>query len=31
MRGQDPFGAAFREMVMAWAQAGNAYYRPLPE
>lgn len=31
MRGIDPMGPKFREMVMAWAQAGNTYYRPLPD
>jgi len=31
MRGRDPFGPEFREMVMAWAQAGHRYYEPLPD
>ena len=30
MRGLDPMGPRFREMVQAWAAAGHAYYRPLP-
>jgi len=24
-------GPQFREMLGAWVQAGNPYYRPLPE
>ncbi|MCI0545929.1 MAG: thioredoxin family protein [Candidatus Rokubacteria bacterium] len=31
IRGIDPMGPDFRAMVQAWAAAGNAYYRPLPE
>jgi hypothetical protein len=31
MRGIDPMGPQFREMVQEWAQAGHSYYRPLPE
>ena len=31
MRGIDPMGPAFREMLGAWTKAGNPYYRPLPE
>ena len=31
MRGIDPMGPQFREMLGAWVQAGNPYYRPLPE
>jgi len=31
MRGIDPMGPTFREMIMTWAQAGNRYYNPLPE
>ena len=31
MRGLDPMGPPFREMLAAWTQAGNPYYRPLPE
>jgi hypothetical protein len=31
MRGIDPMGPKFREMLAAWTQAGNPYYRPLPE
>ena len=29
MRGLDPMGPRFREMVQAWAAAGHPYYRPL--
>jgi len=31
LRGIDPMGPAFREMLGAWTKAGNPYYRPLPE
>jgi hypothetical protein len=31
MRGIDPMGPKFREMLGAWTTAGNPYYRPLPE
>jgi len=31
MRGIDPMGPKFREMLGAWVQAGNPYYRPLAE
>ena len=31
MRGIDPMGPKFREMLGAWTKAGNPYYRPLPE
>ena len=31
IRGIDPMGPQFREMVMAWASAGHRYYQPLPE
>ena len=31
IRGLDPMGPAFREMVAAWAAAGQPYYRPLEE
>jgi hypothetical protein len=31
MRGIDPMGPRFREMVQAWAGAGQPYYRPLPD
>ena len=31
MRGVDPMGPQFREMLGAWTKAGNPYYRPLPE
>jgi hypothetical protein len=31
MRGIDPMGPQFREMVQAWAAAGQSYYRPLPD
>ena len=30
MRGLDPMGPRFREMVQAWGAAGHPYYRPLP-
>ena len=30
MRGIDPMGPEFREMVREWRAAGNSYYRPLP-
>jgi hypothetical protein len=31
IRGIDPAGPAFFEMVGAWAAAGNSYYLPLPD
>lgn len=31
MRGIDPMGREFREMLGAWTKAGNPYYKPLPE
>ena len=31
MRGIDPMGPQFREMLQEWGKAGNAYYRPLPD
>jgi len=31
MRGIDPMGPQFREMLGAWVKAGNPYYRPLAE
>lgn len=31
IRGLDPFGPPFREMMMQWVGAGNPYYKPLPE
>jgi hypothetical protein len=31
MRGIDPMGPQFREMLGAWTEAGHPYYRPLPE
>lgn len=31
MRGIDPMGPEFREMSRAWREAGNPYYRPLPD
>ena len=31
MRGIDPMGPQFREMLGAWVKAGNPYYRPLVE
>jgi hypothetical protein len=31
IRGIDPMGPQFREMVAAWAGAGNRYYQPLPD
>lgn len=31
MRGIDPMGREFREMLGAWTRAGNPYYKPLPE
>jgi len=31
MRGIDPMGPEFRQMLGAWTKAGNPYYRPLPE
>jgi hypothetical protein len=31
IRGIDPMGPQFRQMVADWAKAGHSYYRPLPE
>jgi len=31
MRGIDPMGPQFREMLGTWTKAGNPYYKPLPE
>ena len=31
MRGIDPMGGEFREMLGSWVKAGNPYYRPLAE
>jgi len=31
IRGIDPMGPKFREMLQAWVGAGNPYYRPLPD
>jgi len=31
MRGIDPMGPEFFKMAQEWAEAGNAYYHPLPE
>jgi hypothetical protein len=31
MRGIDPMGPQFREMLQAWVAAGHPYYRPLPD
>jgi hypothetical protein len=31
MRGIDPMGPQFREMLGSWVKAGNPYYRPLAE
>ncbi len=31
LRGIDPMGPQFRAMLGAWTNAGNPYYRPLPE
>jgi hypothetical protein len=31
MRGIDPMGPQFREMLQAWVGAGQPYYRPLPD
>lgn len=31
MRGLDPMGPEFREMLREWTQAGRPYYRPLPD
>lgn len=31
IRGIDPMGPKFREMLQDWVGKGNAYYRPLPE
>ena len=30
LRGSDPFGEEFREMVTEWLATGNSYYLPLP-
>jgi hypothetical protein len=31
MRGIDPMGPQFREMLQAWVGGGQPYYRPLPD
>ena len=31
IRGIDPMGPQFREMIQAWAARGRPYYRPLPD
>jgi hypothetical protein len=31
MRGIDPMGPQFREMLQSWVSAGQPYYRPLPD
>lgn len=31
IRGIDPAGPAFREMIGSWREAGNEYYLPLPD
>ena len=31
IRGIDPMGPQFREMLQGWVGAGHSYYRPLPE
>ena len=31
MRGIDPMGPEFRAMFRAWTEAGQPYYRPLPD
>jgi hypothetical protein len=31
MRGIDPMGPQFREMLQTWVGGGQAYYRPLPD
>ena len=31
IRGIDPMGPQFREMIQAWGAAGRPYYRPLPD
>jgi hypothetical protein len=31
MRGIDPMGPAFREMIMDWVGSGHSYYHPLPK
>ena len=31
MRGIDPMGPQFREMLEEWVKAGKSYYRPLPD
>jgi len=31
MRGIDPMGPQFREMLQSWIGAGQPYYRPLPD
>jgi hypothetical protein len=31
MRGIDPMGPQFREMLQAWVGGGRPYYRPLPD
>jgi hypothetical protein len=31
MRGIDPMGREFRQMVVEWVESGHSYYNPLPE
>jgi len=31
MRGIDPMGPQFREMLAAWVESGHPYYKPLPD
>jgi hypothetical protein len=31
MRGIDPMGPQFREMLQTWVGGGQPYYRPLPD
>ena len=31
IRGLDPMGPQFREMIQSWAAAGHSYYLPLPD
>jgi AhpC/TSA family len=31
IRGIDPMGPQFREMIQAWAASGHSYYLPLPD
>jgi hypothetical protein len=30
IRGIDPMGPKFREMLQDWVRSGRPYYRPLP-